>query len=296
LGKTDTLIRLTISRNRIIGYFIDEEDNLYYIDPIEDHLLDMNEESRSILKPESRIIVFRHSDIDISGIDAHCGFNKIFKERSTMQGIPRQPAITPPPAPCPALTNFRIGIAADWSYTAIFGGSARAQNQLAAIFNNINGWFVRTLRINLVVSELSLQNVPNGLSWNDGTCPDITGKLSRFSHWRGIQIPNSPANLWHLMTNCYPTGTVGLAWLGTICMRQAQRNRDGTFVSGTAVSNHMAGSLAGVVVAHEIGHNFGSAHNDGIMTANLVPSNQFSRASQNAMCSNIGVRRRFCGF
>jgi len=57
------------------------------------------------------------------------------------------------------------------------------------------------------------------------------------------------------MSGC-PSGTeVGVAWLGTVCVRKATGNAP-SVVSGTGVST--AGRTEWQVIAHEIGHNLGA--------------------------------------
>jgi hypothetical protein len=57
------------------------------------------------------------------------------------------------------------------------------------------------------------------------------------------------------MSGC-PSGTeVGVAWLGTVCVKRASGNSP-SVVSGTGVST--GGRTEWQVVAHEIGHNLGA--------------------------------------
>ena len=61
----------------------------------------------------------------------------------------------------------------------------------------------------------------------------------------------SKRGLWHLLTNCYaPPGTVGLAYLGTLC-------NTGGYNTGV---DHAVSATGWKTTAHEVGHNFGGAH------------------------------------
>jgi hypothetical protein len=86
----------------------------------------------------------------------------------------------------------------------------------------------------------------------------INQRLSDFSSWRGSQ--NADAGLWHLMSNCSTGPTIGLAWLNMLCTTSviSQTNNDKTtsYVSGTGIST--ANPQEFMVIAHEIGHNWGA--------------------------------------
>lgn len=83
---------------------------------------------------------------------------------------------------------------------------------------------------------------------------EINQRLSDFSRWRG-EKPADRAGLWHLMTQCNTGPSVGVAWLGMLCTKDAfQQVRNGVsqYVSGTGVSSITP--VEWKVVAHEIGH------------------------------------------
>ena len=71
-----------------------------------------------------------------------------------------------------------------------------------------------------------------------------------FGHWTPVS-GKSKRGLWHLLTNCYaPPGTVGLAYLGTLC-------NTGGYNTGV---DHAVSATGWKTTAHEVGHNFGGAH------------------------------------
>lgn len=101
---------------------------------------------------------------------------------------------------------------------------------------------------------------PSGSKWNVPCSDSITieNRLNLFSEWRG-QRSNDSLALWTLLTTCETGTSVGLAWLGQLCQRQATTNsQDGSFVSGVNVVART--STEWKVIAHEIGHTFGAVH------------------------------------
>ena len=98
--------------------------------------------------------------------------------------------------------------------------------------------------------------------WNRD-CSDsytIKQRLSDFSMWRGKETSDTNG-LWHLMTKCYTTPAVGIAWLKTLCVTKANPQiTEGVLehVTGAAVSAIVP--LEWKVMVHEMGHNFGSEH------------------------------------
>jgi len=84
------------------------------------------------------------------------------------------------------------------------------------------------------------------------SCPvNIDTYLDALTAWRGESSPTS-GGMWKALTDCFPPpGTVGYAYVGTLCRRQA-----------TGVSNYMDIRSGGTwgVNAHEAGHIFGARH------------------------------------
>ncbi|KAB5593007.1 Reprolysin family zinc metalloprotease [Ceratobasidium theobromae] len=163
-----------------------------------------------------------------------------------------------------------MGVAADCTYTAHYGGAPNATTMILSNWNTASSLYKSTFNISLGIVELAIQDqscpeaspTPNP-PWNT-PCSDavtLNDRLSLFSAWRGARGASAgsgagdAAGLWHLMSGC-PTGTeVGVAWLGQVCNTQASGSGS-NIVSGTAVST--AGRTEWQVVAHEIGHNFGA--------------------------------------
>eukprot|EP00834_Sanchytrium_tribonematis_P002135 NODE_60_length_27201_cov_1.043318.p5 type:complete len:585 gc:universal NODE_60_length_27201_cov_1.043318:16340-18094(+) len=92
--------------------------------------------------------------------------------------------------------------------------------------------------------------------WNQQCSPsNVISKLNEFTKWRGTQ--DGTCGVWHLVTQCSYTPTLGIAWIGQACQSKViQQSND--FVSGTGLSSVTNDGFR--VVAHEIMHNLGASH------------------------------------
>merc|ERR1711915_1010682 len=84
---------------------------------------------------------------------------------------------------------------------------------------------------------------------------DIEVKLEQFSEWRGQR--NDDNAYWTLMSTCRSGGTVGIAWLGQLCVSNL-RGSGQQSVTGSNVVVRTPGEWQ--VFAHESGHTFGAVH------------------------------------
>ena len=160
---------------------------------------------------------------------------------------------------------------------------------LIAVLNAVDGLYSDQVGVSLRVVDLLLLQSDAGLTSNDAST--LLNQLTDLTGSGAIANPG----LVHLLTGRNLNGsTVGIAYLGVLCHQRY----------GVGLSEMNGGSLAAstVLIAHEIGHNFGAPHDDqggspcAATPAGFVMSpwlnaaaDQFSQCSLDQMASEIAA-------
>eukprot|EP00736_Rhodelphis_marinus_P001090 Rmarinus@m.12872 len=254
---SDAQVSMTLHEDDRFHMTVVKGNEMYTIEPVERHVQDASPEAaRRLLSSESGMVAFKQSDLSDEQLAATCG---VQSESGEMHTESRRNLL---------MSNERsllverwndcfydgaieremtVGMAGDAGFYRYTGSSQSASVTLMEeyladsniIYYNQVGIFLRMGQVELYTSD-------GGVNWNT-PCPDsINTQLDNFRDW---SKPSGDEGLWHLMTNCWPPpGTVGLAWVGTLCSKSY----------GTGVSSVTGDTWT--VVAHEIGHNYGAGH------------------------------------
>jgi hypothetical protein len=160
-----------------------------------------------------------------------------------------------------------MGVATDCTYTGDFASEAQAKENIIKQVNSASDLYESTFNITLGLAKLVISkancpgSAPDAAKWNVGCSGNTTidNRLNLFSEWRGQQGSDGLA-FWSLFTTCETGSSVGLAWLGRLCVAEATSNPDDktTFVSGVNVIARTGTEWQ--VLAHEIGHTMGAVH------------------------------------
>jgi len=156
-----------------------------------------------------------------------------------------------------------VGIATDCSYTASFASAEAVRENIISMVNTASDVYERTFNITIGLQNLTISDAQCPASaaesapWNVACteADDIEVKLEQFSEWRGQR--NDDNAYWTLMSTCRSGGTVGIAWLGQLCVSNL-RGSGQQSVTGSNVVVRTPGEWQ--VFAHESGHTFGAVH------------------------------------
>lgn len=149
-----------------------------------------------------------------------------------------------------------IGIAADLSYSKVFGENVDAiLAEIQKIVTNSRLIMYVQLNVILTVGEVLIGTGDSAAPLNETSVQSIrssTGLLDPFRQYtlqRQKTLTNRKAS-WHMLTNRWPSpGTVGMAYLGTLCV----------YEYNTGVTSHL-GERTWYIWIHELGHSMGAFH------------------------------------
>jgi hypothetical protein len=188
--------------------------------------------------------------------------------------------------------QLSIGIVGDYkftSYSYFNSGSMTPTQAVIARMNNVDGIFSDQVGVAINVPTITLQTTDSG----QFTKTDSKQLLDQVRAFRHGSAEHSTRGLTHLMTGLDLDGdTVGIAYMGTVCAGEyAVSLSEGT----------RSTTMASLIAAHEIGHNFNAPHDgdpDGacasmpttfLMSAQINYNNQFSSCSLQQMKTKIAT-------
>jgi len=154
---------------------------------------------------------------------------------------------------------MKIGLAADVQAFQKVKSRATLQQILEQIVHETNIIYENQLNIKLEVGAIQIYETSNGApAWARG-CSSMNSQLDSFK--AGVSQLPAMAD-WQLLTGCGSgSGTVGLAWVGTLCNERGYNTGVNQLInrrSGVSVGGFVDGTWR--IFAHELGHNFAADH------------------------------------
>jgi len=151
-----------------------------------------------------------------------------------------------------------INIATDKGFYQSMGSStSNVESELEFMIIDAAEFYYLQLNARLkigtaIIGTNSNSGLPGFINYarSSNNCPSISSQLSEMRSWSRDLPSDQQAVNWHLITDCHPPpGTVGIAYVGTLC------NKHGYNVAVTSRT-----STTWKVFAHEVGHSFNAQH------------------------------------
>lgn len=191
-----------------------------------------------------------------------------------------------------ATRQLRLAVVGDHEFSQLtFAGGLTPEQAIAARMNVVDGIFSSQVGVTLIVDSVTVFRDPADPFTSTLTPSTL---LEEFGLWRRSTPGQTAAGLSHLMTGRDLDGTtIGIAYLDALCS-----SRFGASLSQAA---GVSSTTATLIIAHEIGHNFGASH-DGesgsvcestpqtfLMAPRINNSDQFSRCSLDTIAPSVAT-------
>ena len=161
-----------------------------------------------------------------------------------------QPAISPSSANGATLRTYRLAVSATPEYTGFFGSSANAMNAISTTVNNVNLIYQSEMSISLSLVATFIFDGSVADPFTNGNPGNLITENQVFL--------NNTLPLGYDVGQVFDTSNAGgLASVGVVCNSLPVFGRAGR---GTSASSNPTGTGFDLLVAHELGHQFGANH------------------------------------
>ena len=192
-----------------------------------------------------------------------------------------------------ATRQLNVAVVGDHEFSLLtFGGGLTPEQAVAARMNAVDGIFSSQVGVKLIVDSVTVFRDPADPFPETLTASTL---LEEFGRWRE-RTPSQyqTAGLSHLITGRNLDGTtIGIAYLDALCRRR--------FGASLSQAVGISSTTATLIIAHEIGHNFGASHDgeDGsvcastpqtfLMAPRINNSDQFSQCSLDTIAPSVAT-------
>src|SRR5262245_43627954 len=248
-GDPDSWVRLTLRGGALAGV-VTTADEMYFLEPA----------ARFFGAGAAReTLAYRLSDVDTSALATGCGVRELASFQRPHKGprmVLRDALEATGGVAATGLRRAQIGLVADNEYfnRSIHGAGSAAD--MAEIINNVDGIYQSELGVTVQVGPTVVFTTAND-PFNASTIDTL---LTQFGQWKDANDNSAGQPLWgsdlaHLFTGRdLSGGVIGVAYVGSLCV-----SRDGIGVDEDYTTN---ASLLTLLLAHEMGHNFGAPHDN----------------------------------
>lgn len=246
-GVPGSWVRLAVDGNWPSGMVWDGAD-LYVIEPAED----VAPRAVSPLSAKGRSpVVYRLSDTMTDPGVTVCEALRVDKAAAGESALGAYKALVGELRQAASATRasgrLQVSAIADYEYFQRATSTQIARDRIIAIFNNVDGIFSAQVGIQIELADTPtvFQNPSDPF-----TKSEARDLLVELGDYRASRTALRRTGLTHLLTGRDLNGsTAGIAYIGSLCLSNY----------GASLSQATS-TLASLVVAHEIGHNFGAPH------------------------------------
>lgn len=259
IKNTDREVRLCINENGISGFIQLEDQKLFIEKSIKFKLRNSG---------PTFFVVYYENDV-IHKDNIYCGVTSE-EESRFLDTLPKTSAVALSSNSCKLL---KIATDADFEFFQIYGPAANAE--ILYIINLIQGVYTSTFNVIPRVSFQNLWTISDPYTGNPSTDAGSELLVSELRTYWQANFPAVVRDVVHLFTgvNANTSGVFGRVFeIGTICSTPANsygftKERFQAFLT----------------TAHELGHNFGGIHSDGVNCGSSSASLMCQGQKQNPM-------------
>lgn len=191
-------------------------------------------------------IAYRMADVDMGAIATSCGV--VDSSTTSYATNPKSLAASGP-------QKADMSLVADFEYYNSNGANSAVV--MSDILNSVDGIYQSELGVTVQIGQITVFTTPDDPFTS--TIDPMT-LLQEMGAWRNAHIDDPSGPVWdtdltHLFTGrVFSSTIIGIAYLGSLC--------DGTFSVGVDRNWTTSLSLMSMLLAHEMGHNFGAPHDN----------------------------------